>query len=55
VAQAWVSAAFCQSAIERQQKPDKKMVFRAEAAFAKPEILGSVGRPGREVCHPHPG
>jgi hypothetical protein len=36
---ACVSAGFCLSEIARQQKPDKRVVFRAEAAFAQPEIL----------------
>jgi Transposase DDE domain group 1 len=41
--------------IERQQKLGKEVVFRADAAFAKPGDLRGAGRAGREVCHPHPG
>lgn len=42
--------------IERQQKQRKQVMFRADAAFAKPEIqLGGAGRARREVRHWHPG
>jgi hypothetical protein len=41
--------------IEWQQKLGKEVVFRADAAFAKPQIYEAPGRAGREVCHPHSG
>jgi Transposase DDE domain group 1 len=40
--------------IERQQKQGRDVVVRADAAFAKPEILRSPGDAGREVRHPDP-
>jgi hypothetical protein len=30
------------------------VVFRADAAFAKPEIYEALEERGCEVCHPHP-
>ena len=41
--------------IERQQKLGKEVVFRADAAFAKPEIYEAAGGAGGKVRHPHPG
>ena len=41
--------------IERQQLMGKEVAFRADAAFAKPVNLRSVGGAGRKVRHPHPG
>ena len=37
--------------IKRQQKRGKEVVFRADAAFAKPELYARAGRAEREVCH----
>jgi Transposase DDE domain group 1 len=44
-----------QPEIERQQKLGKEVVFRADAAFAKPEIYEALESWGREVRHPHSG
>jgi hypothetical protein len=41
--------------IERQQKAGQEVVFRAGAAFAKPEIYEAPEERGREVRPPHPG
>jgi|GEM_PF-1110511 len=37
--------------IERQQGMGKEVAFRADAAFAKPEIYQALEAQGREVCH----
>ena len=39
--------------IERQQRLGKEVVFRADAAFAKPEIYEVLEERGRQVCDPH--
>ena len=41
--------------IERQQKLGKEVVFRADAAFAKPEIYEALEERVGEVCYPHLG
>ena len=41
--------------IERQQKLGKEVVFRADAAFAKPEIYEALEDARCEVRHPHSG
>jgi len=40
--------------IERQQKPGKEVVFRADAAFAKPEIYETLEKRGAKyaICIP---
>ena len=40
--------------IERQQRKGKEVAFRADAAFAKPELYEALEERG-EVRHPHPG
>src|ERR1039458_8939991 len=40
--------------IERQQKLGKKVVFRADAAFAKPEIYEAHGEAWSQVRDSHP-
>jgi hypothetical protein len=39
--------------IERQLELGKEVVFRADAAFAKPEIYEALEGARREVCHSH--
>jgi len=41
--------------IERQQKLGKDVVFRADAAFTKPEIYEALEKRGSEVRHPDTG
>jgi Transposase DDE domain group 1 len=41
--------------IERQQRQGREIVFRADAAFAKPETLRGPRRAAREVRDPPSG
>ena len=41
--------------IDRQQAEGTRVAFRADAAFAKPEILRRARDARRERCHPHAG
>ena len=41
--------------IDRQQRMGKEIAFRADAAFAKPEVYEALERTGCEVRNSHPG
>jgi hypothetical protein len=41
--------------IERQQLMGKEVVFRGDAAFARPEVYEALEERGREVRHSHSG
>ena len=41
--------------VERQQAEGTRVAFRADAAFAKPEIYETLERRDRGLCHPHAG